>query len=135
MTYDHEWPEHGIHLRWFRTSEFDEPERMDRDFLQKLDQLRHSSGIALYVTSDVRTPEQNEAIGGFHDSPHLRGTAVDVQPRPNTIHNKMQVIRTALNLWGEGEWSDLGLGIYDEHLHVDADVELPRPRLWIGASK
>lgn len=135
MTHRHDWPQDGLKLRYFRPEEFDHPAEMDPDFLKRLDRLRNDAGMGIVITSDFRTPEENEAIGGFHNSPHLRGVAVDCQPLGRTMHNKMQLVRTALNLWAEGELSGLGLGIYDQHVHIDQCPELERPRLWVGSSK
>lgn len=131
----HDWPAQGLVLKHFDRSEFDHPGEMDREFLRRLDRLRQASGIAIRITSDYRTEEENERIGGHPNSPHLRGLAVDCQPVPNNARNRMQLVRTALDLWAEGQFEGLGLGIYDRHLHCDQDSELKRPFMWVGESK
>lgn len=135
MTRYHDWPQDGLKLKYFRPQEFDHPAEMDPDFLKRLDRLRNDAGMGMVITSDYRTEEENEAIGGFHNSPHLRGLAVDCQPLGRSVRNRMRLIHTALDLWIEGDWPGLGLGIYDEHLHLDADDELRRPHQWTGTSK
>lgn len=147
----HNWPAQNLKLKWFRPSEFERvnghPEKMDAEFLKRLDRLRNEAGVALVVTDAYRTPEEVRSIYGEDEddwpfwlreygSPHERGVAVDVKPIGG-ITKKMRVVRTVLNLWAEGEWPDLGLGIYDRHLHLDADADsgLTRPRMWHGESK
>lgn len=131
----HDWPKQGLSLKHFDRSEFLHPDKMDREFLKLLDQLRQASGIAIRITSDYRTEEENESVDGHPNSAHLRGLAVDCQPVPNDAHNRMLLVRTALDLWAEDIWPGLGLGIYDRHLHCDLDSELKRPHMWVGESK
>lgn len=118
-------------LRHFAESEFDHADEMDEGFLRTLDAIRHVSEVPIRITSDFRTPEENEEIGGFHDSPHMRGRAVDLVPIPDTSLNRFKVIKAMLNL----TMTRLGLGVYDRHLHFDLDRKLSRPHLWNGISK
>ena len=53
-------------------------DRMDHDFLLRLDNLRHDVGIPFIITSSFRTPEYNELIGGASQSKHMEGIAVDI---------------------------------------------------------
>lgn len=126
------WP-HGIQLEYFQPAEFQHPEEMDMAFLKDLDEIRRRCGRALLVTDDYRTAEENEEIGGASNSAHLRGLAVDVQTIPWTARAKFDLVATISRMMNERQLSKVGLGIYDDHIHIDLeDPELPRPALWSG---
>ncbi len=65
-------------LQWFQPSEFDAPEKIDKELLQFLDWVRDDSGIPLFVTSDWRSWDKNRRIGGSEYSLHPKGCAVDL---------------------------------------------------------
>jgi uncharacterized protein YcbK (DUF882 family) len=71
-------------LKYFNLSEFDCPSEkgsgsdMDSSFLEMLERAREISGIPYKITSGVRRPERNLAIGGKPDSSHLYGFAADI---------------------------------------------------------
>ena len=45
-----------------------------------LEPLREHFQEAVYVTSGYRCPQLNSAVGGVHNSQHMRGEAVDICP-------------------------------------------------------
>ena len=45
-----------------------------------LEPLREHFQEAVYVTSGYRCPQLNNAVGGVHNSQHMRGEAVDICP-------------------------------------------------------
>ena len=47
---------------------------------QVLEPLREHFQEAVYVTSGYRCPQLNSAVGGVHNSQHMRGEAVDICP-------------------------------------------------------
>jgi uncharacterized protein YcbK (DUF882 family) len=126
-------------MRHFAPHEFDYFPRMDEDLLEHIDELRERCGFPLVITSDHREPRDMEAIYGrdrdeWPNSAHQRGHAVDLQPLPNTQHNRLRLAHEASGMHLEGRWPRLGLEIAGRHIHVDNDVENTRPFLWAGKS-
>lgn len=110
-------------LRYFRASEFAEPDKMDRAFLRKLDSIRASAAVPLFVTSSYR-----DGPGSAH---HL-GCAVDVadnlKGNPISSRWRFQVVRAAL------QHGITRIGIYDRHIHLDTSEIHPQDVLWTGIS-
>jgi len=127
-------------LRHFTREEFTRPELMEADFLSLLDEWRERCGFGIKILNAGRLFEDMVRIYGpdistWSDSPHKRGLGVDCRPVEDSAASRLVMIGTAIDLWEEGRWSRLGLGIYDKHLHVDNDTKLRRPWLWVGKSK
>ena len=148
MTY--RWPWQGITVRNFSPDEFDHPEKVDRDLLIHLDELRHLCGFALHVKSDVRYAFEMTAIYGpdrsdWTDSPHqIRrdgfGHAVDLtldEGLGKAEVGRRRVILThhATDMWIRGHWPRLGFELGTAHVHVDNDIKLLRPWIWPGVSR
>lgn len=120
---------------------------MNVEFLHNLNRLRARAECALEVNSDGRTDEDMARIYDrpreeWPDSAHWMKegrdcVAVDVTPRPDNTYNRFRVVEEAIAMYREGKWDQLGLGHYDEHVHIDNHIYLPnvRPRLWWGESK
>lgn len=134
-------------LTYFGRHELRYPGRMSVAFLRLLDRLRARAECALLVTSDARTDEDMASIYGespseWPNSAHWckdgrDAVAVDVVPRPDNTHNRFRVVEEAVAMYRERRWENLGIGHYDEHIHLDNHLYLPasRPRLWWGESK
>ncbi len=131
------WPAQG--LRYFRREEFTEPDMVDAELLELLDEIRHRIGVPVRVTSDFRNLEEHETIypdpSRRPNSPHLRGIALDFTPMPFTFTNRMAVLRVVGELYDEGKCPFLGFEIANRHFHLDLDLVLQRPHLWTGNSK
>lgn len=116
-------------LEYFNRDEFDYPDEMNPQLLRQLDTARRLAGVPFVITDDFRTSEENEALGGAKDSPHLYGAAVDIRVRGSRQRFKILsgLLRAGFNR----------LGVYDRHIHVDIlDDEVHVPEvLWIGVSK
>lgn len=68
------------------------------------------ASLGIPVTSTVRTPERNTAVGGVPNSFHLSGEAIDIAPR--TAQEKEQARQY---------WQQRGYQVIDEqdHLHIE----------------
>ena len=106
-------------MRYFKLSEFDSPDepgsgaRMDRDFLEMLDQARAMAGIPFIINSGYRTAKHNKAVYGTQNSSHLRGLACDIACR-----NSSTRYRIVAGLIAAGFTR---IGIADTFIHVDND--------------
>lgn len=112
-------------IRFFKPTEFNRPELMEWDFLQRLDKARALSGIPIKVIYQaVRTTEHNAAVGGASNSAHLRGWAVDVVC--NADRTRYMLLRAFIAA------GFVRVGTYPDHLHVDCDPTLPQIVAWVG---
>lgn len=84
--------------------------KMNPDFLVKLDTCRELSGVPFRITSSFRTPEKNRRVGGSPGSMHLKGRAVDIECESG--EDRAVIIKTALNL-------GLSVGVMRTGLHLD----------------
>ena len=110
-------------LRHFNKSEFEYPYKMSEVLLRKLDVARSLAGVPFVITSDYRTPELNEAVGGSENSAHLRGRAVDIRCSNSTVR---YIIYDGLRTAG---FRRIGLG--KTFIHADIDDTLPQGVMWL----
>lgn len=89
----------------------------------KLEQARTLAGIPFVITSGLRTPEENAACGGEHDSAHLRGLAVDLHCDQSV--DRFHMVQSMLAA------GFTRLGIYEDHIHADIDETLPQDVMWM----
>lgn len=85
-------------------------DKMDSNFLVKLDKLRELVDEPLVISSSYRSRLHNKAVGGAANSLHLKGKAVDIKCFNGTLRAK--IIKNALNL-------GLSCGVYNSWVHVD----------------
>lgn len=102
-------------LRYFKPTEFVMGgklvfDKMNSDFLSKLDELRNNVGQPISILSSYRSPSYNSAVGGVRNSYHLQGRAVDIKC-PNSSY-RAKVIKEALNM-------GLTVGVMRTSLHID----------------
>ena len=88
--------------------------KMDTDFLEKLDECRHRSGVVMSPSSSYRTRKKNKDVGGSPASLHLLGRAVDVPVA--SASDRAKIIQAALSL-------GLSVGIMENALHLDDRAE------------
>lgn len=104
--------------------------RMDPDFVDTLDKLRHLCGFPLVVTSGYRCPTHNQRVSTTGPAgPHTTGRAVDLAVDRKRAH---EVIRIAFDLEITGiGWKQHGASRF---VHLDdlyeADGHAPRPTIW-----
>lgn len=105
-----------LHLRYFQPHEFKMDgvivyDKMNDEFLLKLDECRHIAGIPFRSPkSSFRTIAKNKVVGGTPDSMHLLGRAVDIPVV--TGRERAIIVRAALSL-------GLSVGIMENAVHLD----------------
>ena len=117
-------------MKHFDYSEFDSPdapgsgrEKMNADFLKRLDLARELAGIPFKINSGYRTPEHNKKVGGVSSSSHLTGFAADIHCVDD---NSRAVIIDSLIRAGFTR-----LGIHKTFIHADSNPEKNSPRVWV----
>lgn len=104
----------------------DEVRGLNPLLVEMLDLAVDAAGVKLVLTSTVRSPEHNTAVGGVADSSHEKGLGVDVRA-PNDAYGKQVA-------FGLGQAGFVRAGYYDKHIHVDIDMDKPHPAKWQGTS-
>jgi uncharacterized protein YcbK (DUF882 family) len=112
-------------MKYFALSEFDCTEtgqnRMDIDFLKKLDELREVCGFSFYITSGYRaethSEEKNKPTG---PGTHTLGIAADIKVASGA--QRMILVKNALSL------NFSGVGVAKSFIHVD--TRKTKPVLW-----
>lgn len=116
-------------LKYFKTEEFDSPdeagsgEKMDKNFLEKLDYARHNAGISFKITSGYRTKEHNSKVGGRIGSSHTKGLAADIAYNGS---RQRYIILNALMSVGITR-----LGIGKSFIHCDIDNLKDQDVIWL----
>lgn len=113
-----------INLRYFKLSEFDCKEtgenKMSKEFLQKLDELRHYCGFPFAVTSGYRSinhsSEKHKPKGGTH----TQGIAADISVSNGV--DRINIVSKALEL------GFTGIGVAKTFVHVD--IRESTPVMW-----
>jgi hypothetical protein len=109
-----------------------EVEGLDIELVSMADIARHKAGIPFVLTSTVRTPEQNNAVGGVQDSAHTKGLAFDLRCK-----NSMDCFKIVDGLIFAGfKRIIIGVKIADgkltfHNVHADVDNTKPTPCLSI----
>ena len=115
-------------MRNFNINEFDSPdvkgsgEKMNKCFLEMLDNARDIAGIPFSINSGYRTLEQNSKVGGVNSSSHTKGLAVDIACKDS---RGRFLIVSALKDAGFTR-----IGISDSFIHVDSDSDKAQDVIW-----
>lgn len=83
--------------------------------LKLVDDLRHTLGCPVRITSHYRSPAYNKAVGGASLSQHKAFRAADVQADGATPHEVYKILK----LWRDQGRFQGGLGLYSTFVHVD----------------
>jgi uncharacterized protein YcbK (DUF882 family) len=107
-------------MQYFKLHEFDSPDvpgsgaRMNRDFLELLDEARGIAGVPFRINSGYRTQNHNASISGAStNSSHLRGLAADISCTTSTARFRIIAALIAVGF--------TRLGIHNGFIHVDND--------------
>jgi uncharacterized protein YcbK (DUF882 family) len=118
-------------MQYFKLHEFDSPDvpgsgaRMNRDFIELLDEARGIAGVPFRINSGYRTAGRNEIVGGAPDSSHLRGLAADISCTTSTARFRIIAALIAVGF--------TRLGIHKGFIHVDNDTLKSPGVTWLYA--
>jgi hypothetical protein len=107
---------------YYAPSAFASPDRpwswlsMRRSTLEKLHLATDYHGEPFSITSGRRSRQHNEAVGGAHESSHLRGYAVDIDINPPSEASVFEALQAA---------GFRRFGHYSGHIHADDDPKKP----------
>ena len=108
-------------MKYFSTSEFDcqhtGENRMEKDFLSKLDALREYCGFPFVITSGYRSPDHPLEATKEIPGTHAQGIAADIKTT-NAAH-RYTLIREALSM------GFTGIGVAGDFIHVDTRGTVP----------
>ena len=106
--------------KWFAK---DEISGLAPELVSMLDFAREMAGIPFLINSGIRTPEQNQKVGGVIDSSHLKGLAVDIACESSGDRHKI--------ISGLVKAQFKRIGIAKDHIHADIDSSRDIFVLWL----
>ena len=117
-------------MRYFNLKEFDcncgcNKNKMDKDFLERLDTAREYAVTPFVISSGYRCSKHNEAVGGLETSSHLKGLAADIH-----VQGSRQRYKILMGLIGAG-FNRIGINSKRGFIHVDLDTAKPSNVVWI----
>lgn len=100
---------------------------IDKDLIEKLEEVRISFGEPVKITSGYRCPAHNAAIGGAPGSSHMSGLAVDVKPLNSTKEKLDKLYALCYD-----KFDNIGDGRPKGFVHVDVrPAKSTGKRTWI----
>jgi uncharacterized protein YcbK (DUF882 family) len=88
-------------------------DNVSTELIDALQELRTLAGVPIIVHSAVRCEDANRAVGGKPNSQHITGKAADISARGIKIFDLL-LLAHEVDAFHYG-----GIGIYDQHIHVD----------------
>jgi len=86
--------------------------KVDRELVEKLQELRGRLGRPILINSAFRCEERNAEVGGADESQHLTGRAVDISLHNQDIsHGELKSLARGIGF--------KGIGLYDSFVHLD----------------
>jgi uncharacterized protein YcbK (DUF882 family) len=108
-------------MRYFKLSDFDCQEtgenKMNEDFLIKLDDLRHECGFPFIITSGYRDPSHSIEARKIKAGNHAKGIASDI--RINNGNEAYDIIKNAQSMGFNG------IGLAKSFIHLDIRQGMP----------
>lgn len=108
-------------MRYFKLSEFDCKEtgenRMQKEFLNRLDDLRHYCGFPFVITSGYRSVNHSAEVNKSKGGTHTQGIAADIKVSNGL--QRIEIVSKALEL------GFTGIGVAKGFVHVDTRNETP----------
>lgn len=86
---------------------------MDTHFLELLEKLRASLGVAIQINSGYRCPKHNAEVGGSPKSQHLLGKAADITCEPRYVDDLKEKANKVFENGGMGtaiHWCHVDVG-------------------------
>ena len=115
-------------MNFFTLNEFESPDlpgsgnKMDQEFLRKIDKAREIANIPFKINSGYRTQKHNLKVGGVFASSHKKGLAADISTKGS---DQKFIILDALMKVG---FTRFGIG--STFIHVDQDTEKSQNVIW-----
>lgn len=110
-----------MELKYFKLKDFDCQEtgenKMNNEFLAKLDALREACGFPFIVTSGYRSPSHSIEAKKVIPGTHAQGIAADI--KVNGGNQRYMIVKKALDL------GFTGIGIAKTFVHVDTRETTP----------
>ncbi len=98
-------------------------EQMRPELLERLEAARDKAAIPFRITSAIRCPAHNRAVGGVPTSAHLYGWAVDIAC--TTSGERYRMVSALI------EAGFIRLGIARSFIHADCDPTKPARVIWL----
>lgn len=110
---------------YFKTEDFNCQEtgenKMDPEFIRKLDELRAACGWPFVVTSGYRSPTHSIEVKKGIPGTHTQGIAADIKVTGGV--QRMDIVQKAMDLGFSG------IGVAKGFVHVDTRTTIPV--LWV----
>lgn len=91
--------------------------KMDDQFLKRLDGFREDLGEPMVVTSGYRCDKYNKKVGGVDFSAHTRGVAVDIAVTDSNL--RYELIRVILSKKCDLYADAITIGINSNFVHIE----------------
>jgi uncharacterized protein YcbK (DUF882 family) len=115
-------------MKHFKIDEFSSPDlpgsgdKMNADFLDKLDRARALANIPFIITSGYRTKAHNKLVGGVDGSAHTTGHAADISCRDSV--SRYRILKSLMEVGFNR------IGVADTFIHVDSDPTKSKNCIW-----
>ncbi len=102
--------------------EWKDPNKIDVEFIVKMEKLRALYGKPIHINSGLRCPAWNEKHHSKPTSSHIKGCAGDLRVSDNG--ERWALVKAAMVVFRR-------VGVEGRFLHVDSDDAKPQDRMWV----